>query len=78
MGSSVSRNINWRDEPATFQGPDPEIFDKYIDESRPVRGKLFFFIKRWNSVNLSFLESLFKKFILKNNVLLNEFISINR
>ena len=48
MGGSVSRNINWRDEPATFQGADPEIFDKYIDEDRPVRGKLFLIVKKFD------------------------------
>ena len=77
MGGSVSRNINWRDEPATFQGADPEIFDKYIDEDRPVRGKLFLTVKKCNSKVLFMVKFLKKiKAFSKSNVFLCELIII--
>lgn len=38
MGHYYSRNFNYQDEPATRYGPDPEIFEKYEDTDRPVRG----------------------------------------
>ena len=50
MGLNYSRNWNYQNEPATPQGgADPEIFKKYEDSDRPVRGELGWLIKKYQT-----------------------------